>query len=65
MNARSFEEYVTSGVIKKITPDKARARSLMKEVEEKKEFLELVLKKLEQKEVSPNFVVDSCYDLLI
>ena len=65
MNARSFEEYVTSGVVKKITPDKARARSLMKEVEEKKEFLELVLKKLEQREVSPNFVVDSCYDLLI
>ena len=65
MNTRSFEEYLSTGVVKRITPDKPRARALIKEAEEKKKFFELVLTKLTPAQITPNFIIDTCYDILI
>ena len=65
MNLRTFEEYINVGMIKRITPNKARALSLVAESQKKKQFMELVLSKIEAKQVNQNFIIDSCYDIII
>ena len=52
-------------MIKRITPNKARALSLVAESQKKKQFMELVLSKIEAKQVNQNFIIDSCYDIII
>ena len=65
MSLRSFEEYLNMGIIKRVTLNKARALSLVAESEKKKQFMELILNKIEAKQVNPNFIIDFCYDILI
>ncbi len=46
MTVRKFEEYLKERIVKKQTPNRQRALSLQKESQEKKEFLEISLKKI-------------------
>ena len=43
MNLKKFEEFERERVVIKRNPDKSRAISIMKEAENKKEFLDLIL----------------------
>lgn len=62
---RTFEEYLQEGIVRRQTSNRQRALSLLKESAKKKEFLEILLKKIPEKEMSPNFIVDQCYDILM
>lgn len=65
MNLRNFEEFLKEGYVKKQTPNRQRALSLIKEAEEKKRFLEISIKNIPEGEMNANFVVESCYDILM
>lgn len=65
MTLRKFAEYVMEGVVKKQTPNKQRALSLLKESEEKKNFLEISLKNIPKEKMNANFIVDYCYDIIM
>ncbi len=62
---RKFEEFLSQGTVKKQTPNKERAKSLIHEVEKKKKFLNTALENIPSEQMSPNFIVDSCYDIII
>ncbi|MCX6742439.1 MAG: hypothetical protein NTX24_04700 [Candidatus Pacearchaeota archaeon] len=62
---KNFDELLKDGIVKKQMPNKARAKSLVKEADKKKEFLEVTLKTITQEKMSSNFVVDSCYDVIL
>ncbi|MFH1134348.1 MAG: hypothetical protein V1735_07735 [Nanoarchaeota archaeon] len=65
MNLRPFREYRNAGVVKPQTPDRERAAALIEEAVEKRQFLSLTEKSIPQGKMSPNFVVDYCYDILL
>lgn len=62
---KKFEEFIEKEIIRKQTPNKKRALSILKEVKKKKDFLELTLKTISREKMSPNFIADTCYDTLI
>lgn len=62
---KRFEEFVKKGIVKKQSPDKNRALSLIKEAEGKKAFLKLSLNSIPKDKMSANFIVDYCYDILM
>jgi len=64
MILKKFEEFVKSRIVKKQNPDEERAKSLLKESKEKLNFFEKVRKKL-GKELNSNYVIETCYDVLI
>ncbi|MEK6913105.1 MAG: hypothetical protein AABW47_00330 [Nanoarchaeota archaeon] len=53
------------GVIKKQNPDNERAKNLMLESEDKLKFFEKVKNKLGTDELNSNYIVETCYDILI
>lgn len=65
MIPRKFEEFLTTGIVKKQMPNRERALSLLKEAEEKKNFLEISLKSIPNEQMNANFIVDYCYDILM
>lgn len=65
MNLRKFEEFLATGVVRKQTPNRERALSLIKEAEEKKQFLDVCMKKIPSELMNPNFIIDCCYDILM
>jgi len=65
MSLDSFQDFIKKNIVKKQTPNKERALSLIKEAEEKKRFLDLTLQKIPSEEMNANYVVDSCYDILM
>ena len=65
MSIKDFEEYIKLGIVKKQSPDIQRALSLTKEAEEKKIFLDISLKNISEENMNYNFIVDSCYDILM
>lgn len=62
---KTFEEFTAKGVVRKQTPNKERARALVNEAEKKKEFLEIAMKNIPIEQISPNFIVENCYDILL
>lgn len=65
MNLRKFEEFLSLGIVKRQTPNRQRALSLIKEAEEKKNFLSVSLKNIPREQMNANFIVDYCYDILM
>ena len=65
MNLKSFDEFIKSGKAKKQAPNTHRAFAIAKEVEDKREFLDTSLKNIPSEKMNANFIVDSCYDILI
>jgi|SRR3989344_2729454 len=65
MNLKKFEEFVAKGVVKKQTSNKQRAISLVKEAETNEKFLKTSLKNIPKEEMNPNFIVNSCYDIIM
>jgi len=62
---KDFKEFITSGIIKKQTPNRERALSLIEESQHKKEFLEISLQSIPHEKMNANFIVDQCYDILM
>ena len=62
---RKFEGFMRQGFAKKQTPNKERAKSLAEESKDKYRFLQATLKSVPKDQMSPNFIVESCYDILI
>ena len=64
-NPKNFEEFKKKGIVKKQKPDLERAKSLISEAEVKKSFFDKVVRQFSFKETDPNFIVETCYDILI
>ena len=62
---KTFEEFMRLGLARKQTPNNERAKSLIEESEDKYKFLETALKSVPKNQMSANFIVESCYDILI
>ena len=62
---RTFEEFMRLGFARKQTPNNERAKSLVEESEDKYKFLQTALKSVPKDKMSANFIVESCYDILI
>jgi len=65
MSIRRFEEFLDSGAVKRQSPNRQRAFSIIEETGGKTRFLGVSMKSVPSKEMNPNFIVDSCYDIII
>ena len=64
MTLQSFSNYLSNGIVKKQRPNLERARSLIEDSKNKKEFLEDVIKNFKNQNY-PNFVIEYSYDILM
>jgi len=62
---KSFREFLEQGMIRKTSPNESRARSLVNEAESKKSFMESVIKSMSREKFYPNFIVETCYDIIM
>lgn len=62
---KKFEEFLSLGLVRKQSRDEERAKSLMLESEDKFIFFCKVKEKVGVNELSPNYVVETGYDILI
>ena len=60
-----FEEFIAKGIVNNARQDMERAFALGNEARGKKEFLSKIMKAMPLEDISPNFIVESCYDILI
>ena len=65
MAIKEFEEYIARGIVKKQLKNKQRSLSLIKEAEEKKDFLKTTIKNIPAEKMNANFIIDYCYDILM
>ena len=61
---KNFEEYLNLGVIKKITPDIIRAKSLIEEAKKRKKFINELSEKIGLKDENANYFIENSYDVL-
>ncbi len=62
---KSFEEYISEGVARKITPDRQRAKSLFLESERKYELLQRMINQMGIDEDNANDYVEYCYNIVM
>lgn len=62
---RDFEEFLQTGVVRKRTPDKARADSLAAEAEKRKAFIEVMTASVGLSDKNANYFIENSYDVLI
>lgn len=62
---KSFEEYLSEGIIKKISPDIEIAENLVQESESKRSFLKMLVEKIEIKNNNANNYLEQCYDIIM
>ena len=62
---KTFDEFLEKGIMKKRTPDIARANSLLKEAKKRKKFLHELFKKIGLNDEKANYFVENSYDTLI
>ncbi len=62
---KAFEEFIKEGVIRKVTVDKERAKSLILESERKNDSLDENLEKIGVKDANANDYVEYCYDIIM
>src|SRR3989344_6467794 len=60
-----FEDFVKEGIVKRITQNKERAKSLIIESERKMRSLKKRLEKLGVNNENANYYVEYCYDLIM
>ncbi len=65
MNLKRFEEFLELGIARRQRKDMERAKSLIREAEKKKAFLDKILITLPFEEIEPNYVIESCYDIIL
>lgn len=62
---KTFEQYLSLKIIRKVKENLERAKSLIAEAEKKRLFMLRVIQQLSFQETEPNFIIDNCYDILI
>ena len=62
---KQFEEFIAVGVMKKISIDKERAKSLIQESERKLISLKEHIEKIGIKEENANDYIEYCYDIIL
>lgn len=60
-----FEDFIKDGVVKNITPDISRARSLLKDSEREYNFLKEVIKKMGVSDENANNIIKTSYDIIM
>ena len=60
-----FEEFIKEGIVKRITPDKQRVKSLIAESERKMSSLYKHIEKLGFSDENSNDYVEYCYDIVM
>ena len=65
MTLKRFEEFIKLGIVKKQTPNKARAQSIIEEAKNKKQYLEMSIKSIPRENLNANVIVDQCYDIMM
>lgn len=62
---KEFREYIKAGIIKKRSPQIARARSLVDEAYQRKKFLENLETNIPLTNSNANYFIENAYDILI
>lgn len=62
---KNFEDFVNLGIIKRIFPNKSKARDLFQESERKEASLAKVLRLIGLSDENANDIVEYCYDILL
>jgi hypothetical protein len=62
---KNFNEFLQKGIVRKQKPDFQRAESLSSESNDRYNFFIKVKEKMGVKELNPNYVIETCYDILI
>lgn len=65
MSLKPFDEYIRLGIVKKVTPDKERAKNLSLDVERKISSLKERIQKIGIRDENANDYVEYCYDILM
>ncbi|MGV8171149.1 MAG: hypothetical protein ACP5OA_00475 [Candidatus Woesearchaeota archaeon] len=62
---KDFKEFIKNGVVKKQSPNRQRALSLIAETAEKKRYLDIIIQLVPKEKWNPNVIVDQCYDIFM
>ena len=62
---KKFEEYISNGKVKKVKPDLSRAKSIIEEAERRKEFINIIIRKIPLTNNMANYFIENVYDTLI
>jgi hypothetical protein len=62
---KKFEEYIEKGKVKKVVPDLSRAKSIIEEAKNRKDFLRLMKTNIQLNDSTAIFFIENVYDLLI
>ena len=62
---KRFKEFIEKGFVRKQKEDFQRAESLILESDDKYNFFIKIKEKIGVKELYPNYVIETCYDILI
>lgn len=65
MSIKKFDEFVKLGVVRKQTPNRERALSLADESKDKHQFLREAIKNIPNEKMNHNFIIESCYDIIV
>lgn len=63
--AKSFDEFLNNGIVKKRTPDVFRAKSLIEEAEKRKKFLDNLVSALSISDENANYFIENSYEVII
>lgn len=62
---KDFEFYIKKGTIRKVSVDEYKAKSLVEDSTNKRDFLSKIMKKMSVDEINANFVVEQMYDIVM
>ena len=62
---RTFEQFLEEGIVRRRSPDSARARSLIDESERRRKFLGEMLSRIGLSDANANYFIENSYDILI
>lgn len=65
MTLRTFKEHLELKTAKRITPNKERARSLLEETNNRREFFTTMQQNIELTDKNANYFIETTYDILL
>ncbi|MBT3464048.1 hypothetical protein HOD20_02925 [archaeon] len=65
IHIKKFEDYVNEGIIRKVTSDTFRSKSLIIDSNKRKIFLDEIENKIGVKDENSNYFIENCYDIII
>ncbi|MFH1801560.1 MAG: hypothetical protein ABH804_01865 [archaeon] len=62
---RNFDEFVNEGIIRKQSPDKSRATSLIEESKNSYKVLTKIIKEIKVDDSNANYIIKNSYDIIM